>query len=253
MNKSPSLALGQKLKEMAAHERPQERLERLGATALTDTELLAMLLRSGSKDMDVMAVSRQMMLEAGSLAGLLRWDENDFRKIKGIGHIKALQLMTVTEIARRVLSQQVDADPLMDGPEKVYEYLLPRAAGLSVEKFWVLCLNRKNRLIRLSEVTSGTASNSPVHCREVFKEAVRCGATAIICAHNHPTGDPSPSIKDREVTDSLRAAGEMIDIQMLDHVIIGSIASDPRRKGFFSFKNTSIRHPAAANKCIAFN
>jgi DNA repair protein RadC len=225
---------------MVPHERPQERLERLGAAALGDTELLAMLLRSGSKDMDVMAVSRQMILEAGSLAGLLRWDESDFRKIKGIGHIKALQLLTVTEVARRVLSQQGDADPLMDSPEKVFEYLVPRTAGLDVEKFWTLCLNRKNRLVRLSEVTSGTASNSLVHSREVFREAIRNGSTAIICAHYHPSGDPAPSGPDAKITHELKEAGNLIGIQMLDHVIIGHTARDPKKRGFFSFQQAGM-------------
>ncbi len=240
MNTCLAPGAGQRLKDMASHERPQERLERLGASALSDTELLAMLLRSGSKDMDVMAVSRQMMLEAGSLAGLLRWDENDFRKVKGIGHIKALQLMTVTEVARRVLAQRVDEDPLMDSPAKVFNYLQPRVAGLDVEKFWTLCLNRKNRLVRVCEVSSGTVSNSLVHSREVFRDAIRSGASAMICVHNHPTGDPSPSGNDNEVTRLLRQSGELLGIQVLDHVIVGTVAADPQRKGYFSFQKAGL-------------
>ena len=231
---------GARLKDLAAGERPQERLEMLGAAALSDVELLAMLLRSGSAGMDVLAVSRQMIAQAGSLAGLLRWDESDFRKIKGVGHIKALQLLTVTEVARRILSQQTEADPLMDTPERVYNYLLPRAAGLEVEKFWALCLNRKNRLVRMSEVTSGTATNSLVHCREVFREAVRNGATAVICAHNHPTGDPTPSKDDQVTTDNMREAGEVLGIALLDHVVVGQPSRDPRHTGYFSFHDNGL-------------
>ena len=212
----------------------------LGAAALSDVELLAMLLRSGSQGMDVLAVSRQMIAEAGSLAGLLRWDEGDFRKIKGIGHIKALQLLTVTEVARRVLSQQAEADPLMDTPQRVYDYLYPRAAGVDVEKFWVLCLNRKNRLIRMTEVTSGTATNSLIHNREVFREAIRCGASAAVCAHNHPSGDPTPSGDDLKITKNLKEAGRVLGIELLDHVVVGNAAGDPKKLGYFSFQNNGL-------------
>jgi DNA repair protein RadC len=233
---SPSSS-GPRLRDLAVGERPQERLERHGAAALSDVELLAMLLRSGSEGMDVLAVSRQMIMEAGSLAGLLRWDEHDFRRIKGVGHIKALQLLTVTEIARRVLSQQADADPLMDSAKRVHTYLVSRAAGLDVEKFWVLALNRKNMLIRLTEVTSGTAMGSLAHSREVFREAIRCGATAIICAHNHPSGDPAPSRDDLKTTRTLADAGALLDIKLLDHVIVGEPAKDPKGLGYFSFND----------------
>jgi DNA repair protein RadC len=231
---------GPRLRDLAAGERPQERLEMFGASALSDVELLAMLLRSGSHDMDVLAVSRQMIQAAGSLAGLLRWDEQDFRKIKGIGHIKALQLLTVTEVARRVLSQGGEADPLMDAPELVYRYLYPRATGLEVEKFWVLCLNSKNRLIKLVEVSSGTATDSMVHSREVYREAIRCGAVSVICAHNHPSGDPSPSGKDQQTTRSVADAGSLLGIRLLDHVVIGHPAKDPNRLGFFSFHDGGL-------------
>jgi DNA repair protein RadC len=231
---------GPRLRDLAAGERPQERLEVFGAAALSDVELLAMLLRSGSQGCDVLEVSRQMILEAGSLSGLLRWDEGDFRKIKGIGHIKALQLLTVTEVARRVLSQGVEADPLMDGPEMVYKFLYPRAAGLQVEKFWVLCINRKNRLVKLAEVSSGTATDSLVHNREVFREAVRSGATAVICAHNHPTGDPTPSGNDLQVTQALVEAGGVLGIALLDHVVVGNVAGDPQRLGYYSFHDNGL-------------
>jgi len=237
---SENHAQGPRLRDLAVGEKPQERLETYGAAALSDVELLAMLLRSGSQGMDVLAVSRTMIMEAGSLAGLLRWDEADFRRIKGVGHIKALQLLTVTEVARRILKQQVEADPLLDSPELVYKYLYPRAAGIEVEKFWVMCLNKKNRLLRLVEASSGTAGNSLAHCREVFREAIRSGATAVICSHNHPTGDPTPSRDDMKVTEALADAGKLIGIQLLDHVIVGEAAKDPKKIGFFSFKDNGL-------------
>ena len=149
-----------RVKDLATSERPQERLEKHGATTLSDTELLAMLLRSGSKGLSVVGMSQQLITEAGSLAGLTRWREADFRKIKGIGRIKALQLITVMEISRRVMGAAAEPNPVLNRPELIYAHFRPLVTGLPVEKFWVLCLNRKNRLIKQVEITSGTATSS---------------------------------------------------------------------------------------------
>ena len=160
-----------RLRETAVAERPQERLEQLGAAALSDTELLAMLLRSGIRGQDVLTVSGRLIAEAGSLAGLIGWSPADYRKLKGIGRVKALQLMTVMEIARRVISQQAGETPLLNQAGLVSVYLQPWAAGLEVEKFWVLCLNRRNRLIKRIEISSGTATAALAHPREGFRAA----------------------------------------------------------------------------------
>jgi len=175
-----------KLREMAAGERPQERMEAHGPGALSDTELLAMLLRSGTRGYDVISLSSRLIADAGSLSALLSWSADDFERVPGIGRVKALQLLTVMEVARRILVRQPESAPIFNQPERVFENLLPIAAGLGVEKFWVLCLNRKNRLLRRHEATSGTATSSLVHPREVYREAIRAGASAVICAHNHP-------------------------------------------------------------------
>ena len=229
-----------RLRDMAVNERPQERLERHGAAALSDTELLAMLLRSGSKDLDVLALSSRMIAESGSLAGLLTWKESDFKKLKGIGRVKALQLITVIEVARRVLSQDDLKSPIFGTPETVQKHFIPITAGLEVEKFWVLCLNRKNRLIKKVEVTSGTVSSSLVHPREVYREAIRLGASAVICVHNHPSGDPTPSSADIQITRQLREASKTVDINLLDHIIIGRPAADPAGNGFYSFTEAGL-------------
>ena len=229
-----------RLRDMAVNERPQERLERHGAAALSDTELLAMLLRSGSKDLDVLALSSRMIAEAGSLAGLLTWKESDFKKLKGIGRVKALQLLTVMEVARRVLSQDDLKAPIFGTPEVVQKHFIPITAGLEVEKFWVLCLNRKNRLIKKVEITSGTVSSSLVHPREVYREAIRLGASAVICVHNHPSGDPTPSSADIRITRQLREAAKTVDINLLDHIIIGRPAADPAGNGFYSFTQAGL-------------
>ena len=229
-----------RLKDLAVGERPQERLEKHGATALSDTELLAMLLRSGSKGHNVLTVAQRLITEAGSLARLIAWTQEDFRRLKGIGRVKALQLIAVMEVARRVLEQQQPVDQSFEKPALVFAHFAAELAGLEVEKFWVLCLNRKNRLIKRVEVSSGTATNSLAHPREVFREAIRHGATAVICVHNHPSGDPAPSSADMQVTRQLREAAKAVDIHLHDHVILGRLPADPHGLGFYSFRQSGM-------------
>ena len=228
------------LREMASNERPQERMEAHGAGALSDTELLAMLLRKGTRGNDVLRLSSRLVSDAGGLSELLSWSADDFQRVPGIGRVKALQLMTVMEIARRVLARGTGVSPIFNRPEIVFAHFLPLTAGLNVEKFWVLCLNRKNRLIRQHEATSGTATSSLVHPREVFREAIRAGASAVICVHNHPSGDPAPSSADIQVTRQLRDAAKAIDIDLLDHIVIGRREVDPADLGYYSFRESGL-------------
>ena len=229
-----------RLKDLAVHDRPQERLEKLGPAALSDTELLAMLLRSGSKGHNVLVITQRLITEAGSLAKLVLWSDADFRRQTGIGRVKSWQLVTVMEIARRVLSQEVAVALIFNRADLVLAHFRPQIAGLGVEKFWVLCLNRKNRLIKQVEVTSGTATSSLAHPREVFREAIRHGAAAVLCVHNHPSGDPAPSAADIQVTRQLREAAHAIDISLLDHVIVGQSAADPLGRGYYSFREAGL-------------
>ncbi|MBC9888460.1 MAG: DNA repair protein RadC [Opitutae bacterium] len=229
-----------RLKDLAVNERPQERLDQLGPSKLSDTELLAMLLRSGTARWDVLTLSAYLIKKAGSLHQLINWGKEDFTAINGIGKVKALQIVAVMEMARRVIRGEQGKAPLLSNPRSVFDYALPITAGLEVEKFWTLCLNRKNRLIREIEVTSGTASSSLVHPREVFKEAIRSGSSAIIVFHNHPSGDPTPSQADIQVTRKLREAARIVDIDFIDHVVIGNPGQDPRSVGFYSFKDAGF-------------
>ncbi|MEJ6602644.1 MAG: RadC family protein [Verrucomicrobiia bacterium] len=229
-----------RLTDMAVGERPQERLQKHGASALSDTELLAMLLRSGTRGLDVVTLAGQLISQAGSLPALIKWTQKDFERHKGIGHIKALQLVTVMEISRRVIQQAHPVDPKLDEPAAIAEFCRPICLGLSVEKFWVLCLNRRNRLIRLVEITSGTAGNTLVHPREVFREAIKEASSAIVCVHNHPSGDPAPSAADIRVTRTLREAAGTVDIPLLDHVIVGEARHDPTGSGFYSFRDAGV-------------
>lgn len=226
--------------ELPFEERPQERLERLGAAALSDRGLLAMLIRSGTARFDVLSIADQLIRSAGSLAGLLRWDSSDFLTVQGIGKIKALQLSTQVEIAKRMMRGQRIAELILDEPRKVWEYLYPETRSDSVEKVWVLCLDRKNKLIRAETVTSGTAGGSLAHPREIFRPVVRHGATALILAHNHPSGDPSPSPADLRVTRRICQAAKTMGIEMHDHIILGEPEHCPNRNGYYSFSDAGL-------------
>jgi DNA repair protein RadC len=139
-----------------------------------------------------------------------------------------------------MIKQPTGETPLLNRPELIAAHMAPFARGLEVEKFWVLCLNRKNRLKKLVEVTSGTAANTLVHPREVFRSEIQHGSTAIVCVHNHPSGDPQPSSADMQITKQLREASRTMDIHLLDHVIVGEAAADPAGLGYHSFRSAGI-------------
>lgn len=225
---------------MACGEQPQQRMEHFGANALSDTELVAMILQGqGTAAEWAVAVASRLIAEVGSLRGLAAWQPVDYRRIKGIGPMKGAQLAAVAEIARRMM-RSGDPRPLLNRPELIAAHLRPAAAGLTVEKFWVLCLDRKNRLLRQVEITSGTATATLAHPREVFRAAVRESAAAIACAHNHPSGDPAPSAPDMHITRILREAAKAVDIELIDHVIIGRVECDPRHVGHYSFREAGM-------------
>ena len=239
MNPDQSL---HRIKDMVASERPQERLERLGPQALSDRELLVLILRSGRKGVDVVSLTGLLLDRAGSLSRLMHWTRNDLLQINGIGAVKAAQLVTVMELVRRVISEWDDASnvTVIDSAKAVALHFRSSIAGLDVEKFWVLCLDRKNRLLQECEATSGTATGSLVHPREVFREAIRLSATAVIVAHNHPSGDPAPSPADIQVTPQLSEAARTVKINLLDHVILGRQSTDPLSLGYYSFSNAGL-------------
>jgi DNA repair protein RadC len=226
---------------MAVSERPQNRLEHFGVGALSDTELLAMTLQgNGIRPELALQLAARLIVAAGSIAGLLAWTPDDYRRMKGIGQIKASQLTATAELARRMMLRSQPVAPLLNRADLVAAHLAPTAAGLEVEKFWVLCLNRKNRLLKQVEITSGTATAALAHPREVYRAAIRESAAAIICAHNHPSGDPAPSAPDVQVTRQLREAAKAVDIELLDHVIVGRADADPLALGHFSFRQAGL-------------
>ena len=231
-----------RIKDMVISERPQERLEQHGTAALSDRELLALILRSGQRGIDIVSLTGELLHQAGSLSKLMHWSREDFMAVHGIGAVKAAQLLTVMELARRIMARwdEDSGQRVFDHPGAVARHFRPHIAGLDVEKCWVLCLDRKNRLIKECEATSGTATSSLIHPREVFRDAIRLNATGVIVSHNHPSGDPAPSRADIQVTRQLREAAKTIQIDLLDHVIIGLKQYDPHGLGYYSFSDAGL-------------
>ena len=229
-----------RIKDMVASERPQERMQRHGPEALSDREIIAMILRSGPPGIDVVTMSGQLIDKAGSLSKLLRWSAEDFKEIHGIGTVKALQLIAVMDFAKRILAEEDTIETKFNTAPVVFRHFHTITAGLEIEKFWVLCLDRKGHLIRKIKVTTGTATSSLVHPREVFREAIRLSATGIIGVHNHPSGDPAPSRADVAVTRQLREAAKIIGIDLIDHIIVGRKNKDPQGLGYYSFNDAGM-------------
>ena len=161
---------------MISQDRPRERLVRLGPRALLDAELIELLIGTGTKGAPAPVVASALLAESGSLAALATWDTHDFGRVHGLGPAKAAELTAAMELARRIRERAHDPGEKLDAPAKVWARLDPFAAGLAVEKCWVLCLNRRNRLLALHEVSSGTATSSLLHPREVFRQALKHAA-----------------------------------------------------------------------------
>lgn len=215
------------LKRLPKPDRPRERLLRLGPEQLSDVELLAILLGTGSRGQSVIEVARDLLHHCEArepdmgLRALLALQDADRKDlVKGLGQAKLCQILAALHLGMRA-----GAAPLkrvdLSNPRAVFEYLAPRMAQLNREQFHVLLLTAKNQVIAVECVSEGTLTASLVHPREIFKSAIRRSAHAVILAHNHPSGDPTPSREDREVTARLVQAGKVIGIEVLDHLVIG--------------------------------
>jgi len=211
-----------RIKDQPVSERPRERLIARGAQALSPAELIAILLRTGLKGTNVVEVGRQLMNKYdGSLRALATLTVDDLRKIKGIGPDKAATLVAAFELAKRMAEELQEESPLLDNPENIARLLRATNRVMETETLQVLLLNTRRRLIRVEEVADGTIDTLLVHAREVFKHAISANASAIVLAHNHPSGDPTPSEADIKVTRDLIRAGKLLKIEVLDHVILG--------------------------------
>jgi DNA repair protein RadC len=210
------------MKTVAAHDRPREKLERLGAGALGDNELLAIVLGHGRANASALDLANAM-LAAGGLRGLMRTSHGELRAVPGIGAARAAQVLAAIELGRRSFTRIDENRPQLRTPKSVAEYLLPQFGNRPVEQFGVLSLDTKHRVVRAAVLSIGTLDASIVHPREVFREAMAAGAAALVLFHNHPSGDPEPSEDDVRLTERLAAAGILMGIDVLDHVILADV------------------------------
>lgn len=210
-----------KVKDWPESERPRERLVRHGPESLSDAQLLAIILRTGGGGKGVMALAMGLLEAFRELKNIDTASVAELSALKGLGTAKIAQLKAAFELGKRLMSESSDGSPVFSSSHALYSYFAPRFKNLKKEFFISVLLDAKNRLIRECKVSEGTLTNSLIHPREAFREAIRESAASVIFVHNHPSGDPAPSRDDIAVTGRLRAAGDVVGIQVLDHIIIG--------------------------------
>ena len=210
------------IKEIPLNDRPREKMAANGAAVLTDAELIAILLRTGTAEKSAIDIASELTADGGlykRLAGITRL--NELTNIKGLGQAKAATVLAALEIGRRIASAKPIEKIHLSCPQDVADFLMPRLRYAAKEQFVVILLNSKNKVIGTEVVSEGSLSSSVVHPREVYAPAMLHHAAAIMVAHNHPSGDPKPSLEDEEVTRMLSRSGKVLGIPMIDHVIIG--------------------------------
>ena len=211
------------VRDLPLEERPREKLLLYGAGALSNVELLAILLRSGTKKKSVLRIAEEILahIKEQGLTAMVHISAAELAKIDGVGQVKAATLQAAIELGRRLSVQSAAKIQVVHGPEDVARYAMPRFRFEQREHFAVMLLNTKNLIIGMPEVSVGSLSASVVHPREVFRAAIDFAAASMILLHNHPSGDPTPSREDIAVTERLVKAGKVMDIPVLDHVVLG--------------------------------
>jgi DNA repair protein RadC len=222
-----------RIRDMPVDERPRERLRDDGASSLSNAELLAILLRTGTASQSALSLGNQLLVNFQGLGGLARASFGELQALHGLGEAKVAQVMAALELGKRIARMPAEERPGIGSPQDVYHLLSGEMALLEQESLRVLLLTTRNQVVRIVEVYRGTVNHVTVRAAEVVRQAVRENCPAIILAHNHPSGDPTPSTDDVEMTRQVAQAAKLLDVALLDHVIIG-------RQGFVSLKE---RHP----------
>lgn len=208
------------MKGVAPHDRPREKLQRLGAGALGDNELVAIVLGSGSRGCGALELANRLLERAGGLHGLTRAALGELHLVSGVGDARAAQILAAVELGRRTLVRGITERPRLKTPRELASYLLPQYGAAAVEQFGIVMLDTKHRIIRIKVVSIGSLDTTVVHPREVFREATSASAAAIVLFHNHPSGDPTPSSDDLALTTRMVNAGEVMGIDVLDHLVL---------------------------------
>jgi len=224
-----------RLKDQPLSERPRERLVARGPDALTHAELIAILLRTGLKGANVVLVGQMLLQKFGSLNALALATVDELKQISGVGPDKAATLVAAFALARRMEQERRDESPVLDNPATVVSFMREENRLGNVEAFQVLLLNVRKKLIRMEIISKGLLDTILVHPREVFRAAIVANAAGIVLVHNHPSGDPTPSEADIKVTRDLIRAGQLLKIEVVDHVIIGRATAE-RAKDYSSLR-----------------
>lgn len=226
-----------RMRDLPEGERPREKLEKLGIRALSDPELLAIFLGTGTKGINAVQVGRELIRKYGSLGGLARCTQKELSLIKGIGRVKALHLMAAFDVGRRVVTEKYTSVPL-DRPENVYELMGQEMQAFHEEHLRVLTVDVRLRLKRSIDVSRGSISETIAHPREILRHVLLENAHGFVLVHNHPSGDPSPSRADHAITNRLKEAASLMQINFIDHIIIG-LPQDGAAP-YYSFRETGI-------------
>lgn len=222
-----------RITELASSERPRERLAVLGAEVISNAELIAILLRSGIEGKNALQMAQEVLMQHGGLTGLHRLTYEELCNQRGIGPAKAAQIKAAIELGRRLSLEGSQDQPSINSPEDAASLVLYEMGALENEHLRVMLLDTRNRLIKIVEVYRGSLNSSFIRIGELFRAAIRANAAAIIVVHNHPSGDPTPSPEDVAVTKEIVNAGKVLDLEVLDHLIIG-------KNKFVSLKSKSL-------------
>ena len=201
-------------------DRPREKLARLGVSALGDNELLALVLGAGTSQLNALALANLLLASSGGLHAIPAAGRDQLQRVPGVGEARAAQVLASIELGRRTLLREPDERPQLLTPRDAALFLLPEFGARPVEHFGIVLVDTKHRVLKTALLTVGTLDRSVVHPREVFREATAARAAAVILFHNHPSGDPTPSIDDEALTRRMLAAGEIMGIEVLDHVVL---------------------------------
>jgi DNA repair protein RadC len=209
------------MKDLLPADRPREKLLRTGAAALGDNELVAVVLGNGTRGVDALGLANELLRRRGGIHGLARSSVDDLGQVAGVGRARAAQVLAALELGRRTLTHGPGARVQLRSPRDAATYLLPTFGARGVEQFGIVLLDSRHRVLRTTIVASGTLNSTIVQPRDVFREAMLGAAASIVAFHNHPSGDPTPSPEDVELTRRLCAAGLLMGIEVVDHVVLG--------------------------------
>jgi DNA repair protein RadC len=219
--KDPTIEYNLTIKELPESERPRERLLHYGPSALSNAELLAIIFRTGTPDQNAVRLAQGLLVEHQGLAGLAQAPMSELLRHKGIGEVKAIELRAAFELGRRLLVTAPEARPQVKSQADAANLLLGEMGSLEQEQLRTILLDTKNHVLKIHTVYMGSLNTAVVRVGELFREAIRLNSAGLIVAHNHPSGDPTPSPEDVHVTRQIVEAGKLLDIDVLDHLVIG--------------------------------